>query len=61
MPPKRKAAQIDDSDSDEPSFGRQILPVARLPDSFEGEPIDGLQYLFTVRCVFPSLVAWFEP
>jgi hypothetical protein len=51
MPPKRKAAHLDDSDDEEPAYGRQILPVAKLPDSFEGEPTDGLQYLFTVRCV----------
>jgi hypothetical protein len=38
------------SDDDEvPRPGRQLLPVASLPASFNGEPIDGLQYLFTVR------------
>jgi hypothetical protein len=31
------------------SFGRQILPVANLPEDFEGIPEDGMQYLFTVR------------
>jgi hypothetical protein len=40
---------VDDDDDDEPSFGRQILPVARLPDNFDGEPVDGMQYLFMVR------------
>ena len=39
----------DDDDDEEPSFGRQILPVARLPADFDGVPMDGLQYLFTVR------------
>ena len=43
---------MEDDDEDEPSFGKQILPVARLPDDFNGEPVDGLQYLFMVRCVF---------
>jgi hypothetical protein len=46
---KRKYDEIEDSDSDEPSFGKQILPVANLPDDFDGEPMDGMQYLFTVR------------
>lgn len=39
----------DGSDDEEPQPGKQILPVANLPESFEGEPEDGLQYLFTVR------------
>ncbi|KAG8968114.1 hypothetical protein FRC03_008674 [Tulasnella sp. 419] len=35
---------------DEPSrFGAQVLPVADLPNDFSGEPMDGMQYLFTVR------------
>ncbi|KAG1907001.1 uncharacterized protein F5891DRAFT_1099835 [Suillus fuscotomentosus] len=38
-----------DSDDDEPTFGKQILPVANLPMNFDREPEDGLQYLFTVR------------
>ncbi|KXN89608.1 hypothetical protein AN958_05475 [Leucoagaricus sp. SymC.cos] len=46
---KRKFDNIEDSDSEEPSFGKQILPVADLPDDFDGEPMDGMQYLFTVR------------
>ncbi|THH12227.1 hypothetical protein EW145_g100 [Phellinidium pouzarii] len=45
---KRTRSQMDDSD-DEPTMGKQILPVARLPDNFDGEPMDGMQYLFTVR------------
>jgi hypothetical protein len=52
MPPKRRATDMDDDSDDEiPSFGRQILPVAALPGDFDGEPTDGLQYLFTVRSV----------
>lgn len=39
----------DDVDDDEPLLGRQILPVANLPDDFNEEPMDGMQYLFTVR------------
>ncbi|KAG6915663.1 hypothetical protein DXG01_010533 [Tephrocybe rancida] len=46
---KRKRDEYEDSDEEEPSFGRQILPVANLPEDFAGEPMDGLQYLFTVR------------
>ena len=47
---KRKRDQMEDEDDDdEPSLGRQILPVANLPDDFDGEPMDGMQYLFTVR------------
>ncbi|KAH9939969.1 hypothetical protein B0H21DRAFT_583960 [Amylocystis lapponica] len=48
MASKRKYAEID-SDDDEPLLGRQVLPVANLPDNFNGDPSDGLQYLFTVR------------
>ncbi|TFY55053.1 hypothetical protein EVG20_g9461 [Dentipellis fragilis] len=45
---KRKEPTSDEDDS--PSYGlRQILPVANLPGDFDGEPQDGLQYLFTVR------------
>lgn len=47
---KRKRDDSDDSD-EEPSLGRQILPVANLPEDFNDEPVDGLQYLFTVRYV----------
>ncbi|KAI0677032.1 survival motor neuron interacting protein 1-domain-containing protein [Trametes maxima] len=46
---KRKIDELDDSDGEEPSLGRQVLPVANLPDTFDGVPTDGLQYLFTVR------------
>ncbi|KAI0650217.1 hypothetical protein C8Q79DRAFT_900011 [Trametes meyenii] len=46
---KRKIDELDDSDEEEPSLGRQVLPVANLPDTFDGVPTDGLQYLFTVR------------
>jgi hypothetical protein len=49
MPLKRKAEDMTDSEDDDPAFGRQILPVANLPATFDGEPEDGLQYLFTVR------------
>ncbi|KAI0254667.1 hypothetical protein BJV78DRAFT_1279781 [Lactifluus subvellereus] len=39
-----------DGDDDDTSCGlRQILPVANLPSDFDGEPMDGMQYLFTVR------------
>ncbi|KAG5651382.1 hypothetical protein H0H81_008881 [Sphagnurus paluster] len=48
-PYKRKYEELDDSDEEEPSFGKQILPVANLPEDFNGEPMDGMQYLFTVR------------
>uniref|UniRef100_A0A0W0EZB3 Uncharacterized protein n=1 Tax=Moniliophthora roreri TaxID=221103 RepID=A0A0W0EZB3_MONRR len=49
---KRKRDEYDenaDSDDEEPSFGRQILPVANLPGDFDGIPQDGMEYLFTVR------------
>ncbi|KZT29346.1 hypothetical protein NEOLEDRAFT_1056217 [Neolentinus lepideus HHB14362 ss-1] len=45
---KRKRDELEDSD-EEPSFGRQILPVANLPENYNGPITDGLQYLFTVR------------
>ena len=45
---KRKRDDADEDD--EPAYGlRQILPVANLPSNFDGEPEDGMQYLFTVR------------
>ncbi|RPD66756.1 hypothetical protein L226DRAFT_452149 [Lentinus tigrinus ALCF2SS1-7] len=46
---KRKAEELEDSDDEEPMLGRQVLPVANLPDTFDGVPMDGMQYLFTVR------------
>ncbi|KAF9472953.1 hypothetical protein BDN70DRAFT_908994 [Pholiota conissans] len=46
---KRKWEEIDDSDEEEPAYGKQILPVANLPQDFNDEPVDGLQYLFVVR------------
>jgi len=49
---KRKWEDVgDDSDNDEPSFGKQTLPVANLPMDFDREPEDGMQYLFIVRWV----------
>jgi hypothetical protein len=38
-----------DDDSEPHRFGSSVLPVANLPNSFEGVPQDGLEYLFTVR------------
>jgi len=55
-PAKRKRDELEDSD-EEPSPGRQILPVANLPEDFDGEPIDGSQYLFTVRWAASSIVS----
>lgn len=54
---KRKRKHVgggddDDDDDDDTTCGlRQILPVASLPLDFDGEPTDGMQYLFTVRYV----------
>jgi len=45
---KRKR-DFDFDDDDEPSLGRQILPVANLPEDFSEEPADGMEYLFLVR------------
>ena len=56
---KRKREELDDSDDDEPAYGKQILPVANLPQDFDEEPVDGLQYLFTVRYVNLSLTNLF--
>jgi len=56
VPFKRKRDEFEDSDDEEPSFGRQILPVANLPEDFNDEPSDGMQYLFTVRYVMPFLL-----
>ena len=56
---KRKREELDDSDDDEPAYGKQILPVASLPQDFDKEPVDGMQYLFTVRYVYLSLTKLF--
>lgn len=48
-PFKRKRGEDDDEDEDDLAYGKQILPVANLPDDFDEEPLDGMQYLFTVR------------
>ena len=51
---KRKRGNVGggDDDDDDTTYGlRQILPVASLPIDFDGEPTDGMQYLFTVRYV----------
>ena len=47
---KRKWEETEDSE-DEPAYGKQILPVANLPEDFNKEPMDGMQYLFMVRYV----------
>lgn len=49
---RKRPAYEDDSDEEIASYGRQILPVANLPSNFDGEPEDGMQYLFTVRYVW---------
>jgi hypothetical protein len=54
---KRKHDELEDSEEDEPSYGKQILPVANLPDDFSEEPMNGMQYLFTVRCVVSSYLS----
>ena len=55
MPPSRKRKREhvkSGDDDDDTTYGlRQILPVANLPIDFDGEPTDGMQYLFTVRYV----------
>jgi|SRR6266850_2327500 len=56
---KRDVGGDDHDDDDDKTYGlRQILPVANLPIDFDGEPMDGMQYLFTVRFV-PS-ITFFE-
>jgi hypothetical protein len=55
MSHKRKHDELESDEEDEPAFGKQILPVANLPDDFNGEPTDGMQYLFTVRRVIHSV------
>jgi hypothetical protein len=50
MAPSKKRKR--ESNDDDATYGlRQILPVANLPIDFDGEPLDGTQYLFLVRCV----------
>jgi hypothetical protein len=44
-----KRKRDDFSDSDDIAPGKQILPVANLPDDFDLDPEDGAQYLFLVR------------
>ena len=46
---KRPRNDYDSDDDDEPSLGKQTLPVANLPADFDQEPMDGMQYLFLVR------------
>jgi hypothetical protein len=49
---KRETEHIGSDDEDSATCGlRQILPVANLPIDFASEPLDGMQYLFLVRCV----------
>jgi len=45
----------DDSQAPRGGLGSQVLPVAELGDDFAGDPEDGSQYLFLVRCA-PSAV-----
>lgn len=59
--PARPKKNRDDSDDDEEDstqqaprggHGSQVLPFAsKLPDDHSGEPLDGHEYLFLVRCV----------
>ena len=52
---KRENEKDGSDDFDDTTCGlRQILPVANLPIDFDGEPLDGMQYLFLVRCVLSS-------
>lgn len=49
-PPKKRKRENECDDDDEATYGlRQTLPVANLPIDFDGEPLDGMQYLFLVR------------
>ena len=48
---KRKRNDLEESEDEGPSFGKQTLPVADLPDDFDRPPVNGMEYLFTVRCV----------
>ncbi|KAH9006848.1 hypothetical protein EDB86DRAFT_2824042 [Lactarius hatsudake] len=50
MVPPKKRKRENECDDDEATYGlRQTLPVANLPIDFDGEPLDGMQYLFLVR------------
>jgi hypothetical protein len=49
---KRKRDDLEESDDEGPSYGKQILPVANLPDDFDRPPVNGMEYLFTVRYVY---------
>jgi hypothetical protein len=55
---KRKHDELEDSEEDEPSYGKQILPVANLPADFNDQPLDGMQYLFMVRCVYMCKIGY---
>ncbi|KAF8351591.1 survival motor neuron interacting protein 1-domain-containing protein [Amanita rubescens] len=46
---KRKRDDLEESDDEGPSYGKQILPVANLPNDFDRPPVNGMEYLFTVR------------
>lgn len=41
----------EEEDEDEGVAPNQVLPVANLPEDYNGTPQDGAQYLFTVRYV----------
>lgn len=55
---KRKHDGLEDSEEDDPQYGKQILPVANLPADFNDEPMDGMQYLFMVRCVYSCKIRY---
>jgi len=60
---KRKREYTGDGgdDDDDAIYGlRQTLPVANLPIDFDSEPMDGMQYLFTVRYVPSTLVETYK-
>jgi len=46
---KRKRNDLEESEDEGPSYGKQILPVADLPNDFDRQPANGMEYLFTVR------------
>ena len=47
--PKRPKVLKMSSDDEYEHIGNQVLPVANLPKNFNDDPIDGAEYLFTVR------------